>query len=493
MKKSVFYFIIFLALLAINFNACKEPKENPLPDIIIEVKTVNQTDIVLTVDANKAYKVKMCRDLTYCSEQIVVNSNLVEFTFAGLTSNKVYSFQATAFFNQEEKESEIIEVRTKPAASTLPAQTVGLHEANLLAEIFFDQDINYYFVYGLNSNHLDQKTTTKAGHGVVSEKISNLQWGANYFFKVILEIEGNSFPGEIKSFKTLGSKPELKNFRVVCEDTLNMKLEFDFRGNLLPSTATLRYIQEDHPLVTLNQTFSNTDTVWTTQSFSFPIQAGYQYFTEIKVENNLGINMVDSLINSPAFMYDGFLYHFVRIGNQEWIVENFRGEHYLNGDPIPYILEDTAWITATTGALCYYEHLKENFNDYGCLYNFYVIEDPRGICPPGWRIPTEDDYYEMIYLVLYNEKLREIGYDYWLPPNTGANNETGFSARGAGNRGIHINVGYVGKFADLKKDIHFHVNESFANLSAAFNLSYLNGGSFFYNQKNRGSSIRLVR
>lgn len=486
-----FIFILFLVITA-SFSACKKPKEEILPNVSIEVKDVGQANITLIVTAEGAHTIKLCRDAAYCSEKRNEN-NGVTFKFNGLSSNEVYSFQAVAFFNQGEQESELLEIRTKPNGLTLPAQAIDLHQANLLAEIFFDQNVEYYFAYGLNG-HLNQKTASQQGHGLVSKTITNLQWGSTYFFQVVLKIEGNHFPGEIKSFKTLGKKPEIKNLRVICNDTLSMKLVYDFRGNLLPAEVKLQYHREGQTLEWMNQEFATTDTNWSTQSFTISIEPGYQYFTELRAENSLGLSLIDSTINAPAFMYDGFLYHFVKIGNQDWIVENFRGEHYLNGDPIPYILEDTAWITATTGALCYYEHLKENFNDYGCLYNFYVIEDSRSICPPGWRIPTEDDYYEMITSISSFKTLREIGYDYWLPPNTGANNQTGFSARGAGIRGFYFDqVGYVGEFGLMKQGTMFHVNESFGNLSAAFSLGYLNTGSFGYNDKMRGISIRFVR
>lgn len=492
MKKS-FYFIflpLILLSLTISFNACKKPQEHILPEVTIQVKKINQTDITLTVSAPGAYKVELCRDLINCAEKIPVN-NTFEFTFANLNSNETYSFQATAFFTQGEKKSELIELTTRPAGLTLEAQSINLHEAILCAEIFCEQDLEYYFAYGKNSNNLDQKTTQKTGRGLIVQSISNLDWGSNYFFQIVLKIDNELFPGNIKSFRTLGSKPELQNFRFVCEDTLSMQVEFEFKGNLLPSVIHLKYFQEGTSSITLTKELNSTDTNWVSKSFTFPIKAGYRYFSQLTAENALGVSIIDSAINSPAFMYDGFLYHYVKIGQQDWIVENLRTHHYINGDPIPYITDDITWAQANTGYLCYYEHLPENLNDYGCLYNFYVIEDPRSICPPGWRVPTEDDFLELKSLVHVGE-LKEIGFDYWLPPNILANNAAGFSARGSGVREI-IDV-YPESFRGIKEDAVFYLNTTFSGFGASFRLSYKNGIYFFgFNNKTRGAAIRLVR
>jgi uncharacterized protein (TIGR02145 family) len=82
----------------------------------------------------------------------------------------------------------------------------------------------------------------------------------------------------------------------------------------------------------------------------------------------------------------------VKIGAQTWMAENLNVDHYRNGDPIPEVQGKKEWSNLKSGAWCYYNNDSENGKKYGKLYNWYAVNDPRGLAPEGWHVPTEGEF-----------------------------------------------------------------------------------------------------
>ena len=91
-------------------------------------------------------------------------------------------------------------------------------------------------------------------------------------------------------------------------------------------------------------------------------------------------------------MYDGYTYDLVAIGDQCWFTEHLRNEHYANGDVIPGDLSDGEWSGATEGAQVVYNNDVSNLVNYGRLYNWYAVDDARGLCPSNWHVPTDEEF-----------------------------------------------------------------------------------------------------
>ena len=107
--------------------------------------------------------------------------------------------------------------------------------------------------------------------------------------------------------------------------------------------------------------------------------------------------------------------------------------------------------------------------NYGLLYNWYSATDVRNITPIGWRIPLQADFNTLIaFLVLANSgnKIREVGTDHWTAPNSGATDEVGFHARGAGNRNSLTN------FVNLKNYNYFWVTDKSGSLYVQYSCTY---------------------
>ena len=79
-------------------------------------------------------------------------------------------------------------------------------------------------------------------------------------------------------------------------------------------------------------------------------------------------------------------------GNSVWMSENLSVVKYNNGDPIPLVTNDSTWANLKTGAYCYPNNDPSQVATKGLLYNWFAVNDPRGIAPMGWKIPTRSDF-----------------------------------------------------------------------------------------------------
>ncbi len=135
---------------------------------------------------------------------------------------------------------------------------------------------------------------------------------------------------------------------------------------------------------------------------------------------------------------DGNLYPAVKIGDQVWMGSNLRTTRYNDEAVITLVSDGTDWSNLGTEAYCWYDNDEASYkNEYGAIYNFYVVESGK-LCPSGWHVPT---YEEWLSLETYlggvgaaGGKLKETGTVRWATPNTGATDETGFGGRPGGKR-----------------------------------------------------------
>ena len=82
----------------------------------------------------------------------------------------------------------------------------------------------------------------------------------------------------------------------------------------------------------------------------------------------------------------------IKIGTQTWTTKNLDVTKYRNGDAIPQVQDKNAWAKLKTGAWCYYENKTAKGTTYGKLYNWFAVNDPRGLAPSGYHIPTDAEW-----------------------------------------------------------------------------------------------------
>ena len=173
---------------------------------------------------------------------------------------------------------------------------------------------------------------------------------------------------------------------------------------------------------------------------------------------------VDPCSNELTVTFDGYTYDLVAIGDQCWFAENLRNEHYANGDVIPGELSNGEWSDAddtNLGAQAIYNNDASNLTDYGRLYNWFAVDDARGLCPSGWHVPTDGEYMTLeMALGMSESEANGTGYrgtDQGTQmkssasdsPSWDGTNTSGFSGLAGGYRnygGDFYNEGYAGYF-----------------------------------------------
>jgi len=151
---------------------------------------------------------------------------------------------------------------------------------------------------------------------------------------------------------------------------------------------------------------------------------------------------------------DGNSYATVQIGTQCWTQSNLRVGKYRDGSSIPNITDNTLWSqtnTSSTGAWCNYNNDANNGTTYGKLYNWYAVNDSRGLCPTGWHVPTDAEWTTLENHLGGSSAAGGAikSTTGWNSPNTGATNSSGFTGLPGGlrtNDGGFYNVGFNGSW-----------------------------------------------
>ncbi len=137
----------------------------------------------------------------------------------------------------------------------------------------------------------------------------------------------------------------------------------------------------------------------------------------------------------------------VTIGTQVWMTENLNVEKFRNGDPIPQAKTNAEWVKAGENkqpAWCYYDNDPTNGTKYGKLYNWYAVNDTRGLAPEGYHIPNDAEWTTLDnYLdnVATNKMKSTSGRDSYLVetktnPEIGTNPNEFLCHQGGGRSGL---------------------------------------------------------
>lgn len=147
---------------------------------------------------------------------------------------------------------------------------------------------------------------------------------------------------------------------------------------------------------------------------------------------------------------EGNIYQTVQIGQQCWMAENLRSSTFRDGSGIANIENDEEWSRRRQEAWVAYENNARTTEIYGKLYNWYAVNDSRGICPENWSVPSDADWRRLeMRLGLSWQQANETEWrgdedniggrlksdnDLWRGNNAGATNETAFNALPGGFR-----------------------------------------------------------
>jgi uncharacterized protein (TIGR02145 family) len=211
---------------------------------------------------------------------------------------------------------------------------------------------------------------------------------------------------------------------------------------------------------------------------------------------------------------DNNVYNTVLIGTQCWMASNLRVTKYNNGTVIPLNntytsgTVSTVWQGLRTGAYTIYGNEASsgtNATNYGFLYNWYAGKgiyktgviastDTLNNCLIGWHVPTDTEWTTLTTYLggesVAGGKMKSVGTSYWLSPNTGATNESGFSALPGGWRN------YVGSFYSIKNDAFFWSATEYNGTNAWGRDLYDNNDNVYRDNtgnKSVGASVRCLK
>jgi uncharacterized protein (TIGR02145 family) len=198
---------------------------------------------------------------------------------------------------------------------------------------------------------------------------------------------------------------------------------------------------------------------------------------------------------TPVVDVEGNVYNTVNIDSQNWTTKNLNVSKYRNGDVIPQVTDPSQWANMTTGAWCYLHNDTANGGIYGKLYNWYALNDPRGLAPVGYHIPSETEWDN---LISYSRPVNSsVPAAYYLKDPSGwvgydCNNATGFSALGGGLRG------YSGNFIPITQLKMFGAWWSSSQSNGSQSVCYYMKSSSYSVTKTsefnyHGYSVRCIR
>ncbi|MFH0974584.1 MAG: fibrobacter succinogenes major paralogous domain-containing protein [Spirochaetota bacterium] len=203
---------------------------------------------------------------------------------------------------------------------------------------------------------------------------------------------------------------------------------------------------------------------------------------------------------------EGNKYGTCMIGNQLWMAENLRTISFRDGYwMLTGPFDSVEWASAGA-ATCVYPYDAIGLDSaaavieaYGRLYNWYSVNDSRGLCPEGWRVPTEEDWLELIDYLGGEEvaggKLKSYrtapisNHPRWESPNTGVTGDYRFNALPGGYRtGLTGFFDEVGYYASFWSSTEFETTFA-GTMSLDYSSTFADYG---YSHKRAGYSVRCI-
>ncbi len=185
----------------------------------------------------------------------------------------------------------------------------------------------------------------------------------------------------------------------------------------------------------------------------------------------------------------------VKIGKQTWCVKNLDVTHFRNGMPIKEVKTDEEWIRAAQNkqpAWCYYNNDPANGAKYGKLYNWYAVNDRKGLAPKGFHVPTDEEWSTLISFLggdnVAAEKMKMVP----LSTTKGtAKSPSGFNALFSGMRNSN------GKFYELGTNTYWWGSTEVAGTSTRVWVRYINNRDSKVDRtsliKEYGYSVRCIK
>ena len=285
----------------------------------------------------------------------------------------------------------------------------------------------------------DSKTEDGTGVGNFSSSIIDLEPNTTYYVRAYATNNIGTAYGTAMSFTTQGTLPLLST-EEVTDITVTTAIS---GGNISDDGGTsvtargICWSTDENPTISDSKTEDGTG-VGNFSSSITDLEPNTTYYVRAYATNDIGTayGTAMSFTTQEGFTdtRDGKIYRTVTIDNQVWMAENLAYE-------------------PTSGNYWTYDDDNSNVETYGYLYDWETACD---VCPEGWHLPSDEEWTLLTNYLGDNAggKLKatgtlEAGTGLWNEPNTGATNETGFTALPGGYLGTSdtfIGIGGVSRW-----------------------------------------------
>jgi uncharacterized protein (TIGR02145 family) len=387
-----------------------------------------------------------------------------------------------------------------PVISTTNASAITANTATIVSNITSDGGATI-IARGVCWNTLtsptinNSKTIDGGGTGSFSSLLTGLTGGIRYYVRAYAtNSAGTSYSNEI-SFTTQPPIPVIAtitttNASAITANTATIVSNITSDGGAPIIARGVCWNTLTSPTVNNSKTIDGGGT-GSFSSLLTGLGAGTNYYVRAYATNSAGTsysNEISFTTLSPSTLD-------ITICSQIWMGKNLDVTTYRNGDTIPQVTDYNQWANLTTGAWCYFNNDPAMGAIYGKLYNWYAVNDPRGLAPAGYHIPTDAEWTILENCLggntIAGNAMRESGTAHWNSPNSGATNSSGFTGLPCAIRIIDgsFPFSYIGVFGGMWSSTEANVDNAWLRFLLV-NYSDLNR-NFYY--KKDGHSVRCLK
>ena len=190
----------------------------------------------------------------------------------------------------------------------------------------------------------------------------------------------------------------------------------------------------------------------------------------------------------------------VKIGTQTWTSKNLDVSTFRNGEVIPEAKSKEEWGKASENkqpAWCYYDNDCKNDKVYGKLYNWYAVNDSRGLAPKGYHIPSLEEWTVLTDFLggefKAGDKMKsKTGWQKNGKKSGNGDNSSGFNGLPGGYCNGHDDFGIFSRIAEYgnwwSSSVYYSNYAYYRNLYNYDTKLYRNHGS-----KGNGFSVRCIK
>ncbi|HPW67091.1 MAG TPA: FISUMP domain-containing protein [Salinivirgaceae bacterium] len=374
----------------------------------------------------------------------------------------------------------------------------------------------------------DNKTSDGTGTGKFSSVLSDLSPNTTYYVRAYATNSKGTGYGTVVSFTTRENLnlPKLSTTTVtdITETTAKSGGNITSDGGTPVTERGVCWAANNIPTISDNKTVDGTG-IGEFSSILSDLSSNTAYYVRAYATNSEGtgygniisfITLQGENMGSFTDSRDGNVYKFITIGNQVWMTENLKYLPNVVGpktgsDSVPY-----CYVYGYDGADVTAAKAIDSYKTYGVLYNWVAVVNGaassdanpsgvQGICPKGWHLPSDAEWKQLeMYLGMTEEQANSTGFRgtdeggklkaagimaHWTYPNTGATNESGFTALPGGYRKLNGSFDQIGYYGNW-----WSATESDETNAWYRSMSY-NGsdvGRYIY-AKQFGFSVRCLR